>query len=287
MQFQKTVFFDQQTLDNLTSELSDIAIAKQFNCVVSTVYLARKEFGIKSFSEKTGKRISRKSGRVLNQGEGEYFDKLKIDRTYFQSIDSEIKAYTLGILSADGFISNTTKGRKLGIELKLPDSIVLYAICKSIAGASECDRHIKQIHREGKNPTEKLEIYSRDLVEQLIALGFGKKAERQCVRGLSPELTRHYLRGVFDGDGHINSQSTRFVLQLGAKDLAYGFAELIESHLSYPSKVKESVKNGKPFYTFGCYGVDKAKPVIEWLYSNCTIAIPRKLNEANIWLSRF
>lgn len=287
MQFQKTVLFDQQTLDNLTSELSDIAIAKEYSCAVSTVYIARKEFGIKSFSEKTGKRISRKSGRVLNQGEGEYFDKLQIDRTYFQSIDSEIKAYALGLLTADGSICNTTKHRKFTIELKHSDSIVLHTICKSIAGASECDRYIKQIHREGKPPTERLEIYSRDLIEQMVALGFGRKSERLLVRNLSTELTRHYLRGFFDGDGHISSENNRFVLQSVTKDLIYGFAELVGSHLGYPSKVKELVNNGKPLYSFGCYGVDKAKPVIEWLYSNCTIAIPRKLNEANIWLSRF
>lgn len=287
MQFQKTVFFDQQTLDNLTSELSDIAIAKQLNCAISTVYLARKEFGIKSFSEKTGNRISRKSGRVLNPGEGEYFDKLQIDRTYFQSIDSEIKAYTLGLLTADGFISNTTKHRKLGIELQRPDSIVLHTICKSILNEPDCDHFINQIYREGKIPTEKLEIYSRDLVEQLIALGFGRKSERQCVRDLSGDLTRHYLRGLFDGDGHINSSRHELVLQIGNKDLVFGFAELIESHLGYPSKVSKSVKNGKSLYTFGCCGVYRAKPVIGWLYSDCTIAIPRKLNEASIWLSRF
>jgi len=286
MQFQRTVLFDQQTLDNLTSELSDIAIAKQYGCAVSTVHIARKELGIKSFSEKTGKRISRKSGRVLNQGEGEYFDKLQIDRTYFQSIDSEIKAYALGLLTADGSICNTIKHRKFTIELKHPDSIVLHTICKSVAGASECDRYIKQIHREGKSPTERLEIYSRDLIEQMVALGFGRKSERLLVRNLSTELTRHYLRGFFDGDGHISFDKNRFILQSATKDLIYGFAELVESRLGYPSKVKESVNNGKPLYTFGCYGVDKAKPVIEWLYSNCTIAIPRKLNEASIWLSR-
>lgn len=287
MQFQKTVLFDHQTLDDLTSELSDTTIAKKLGCAVSTVYLARKEFGIKSFSEKTGKRVSRKSGRVLNQGEGEYFDKLEIDRTYFQSIDSEIKAYTLGLLTADGFISNTVKHRKFGIELKQPDSIVLHTICKSIAGASECDRFIKQIHREGKSPTERFEIYSRDLVEQLIALGFGKKSERQCVLNLPPELTRHYLRGLFDGDGHISSFQHEFALQIGNKELVFGFAELIESYLNYPTKVKESIKNGKPLYTVGGWGVSKVKPIVSWLYSDCTIAIPRKLKEASIWLSRF
>lgn len=287
MQFEKTILFDQQTLDNLTSELSDIAIAKKYKCAVSTVYSLRKEFAVKSFTEKTGKRISRKSGRVLDRSKGEYFDKLKIDRDYFQIINSEIKAYTLGILMADGFISNTIKHRKFGIELKQSDSIVLHTICRSIAGNSGCNQFIKQIHREGKNPTEKLEIYSRDLVEQLIALGFGKKSERQCLCNLPLELTRHYLRGLFDGDGYISSFQHEFILQIGNKNLIFKFAELIESHLGYPLKVKESVKNGKPLYTLGCWGVDKAKPVIEWLYFNCTIAIPRKLNEASIWLSRF
>jgi DNA-binding transcriptional regulator WhiA len=284
--FEQVYKFDYQELDALTSEMSDTAIAKKIGCAMSTVYLARKQFEIKSYREKTGNKISRKSGRVLEPGKGEYFDKAGVDRTFFKSIDSEIKAYTLGLMATDGYIMYTPKGRYFAIELQQPDSIVLHAIAQTIKGNDSC---VKPCIRPGKKPSEKMIVYSRDLVEQLMELGITlKTGDRQCIKDFPASIAKHYLRGIFDGDGSIRVKNgMQIVLSVSSKDLAYGVAELANLHLGLEPKVRQSTVNNKPFYTVGFWGVHKARPLVEWVYADSTIAIPRKLKAANIWLSRF
>lgn len=280
--FEQVYKFDYQELDALTSELSDTAIAKKVGCAMSTIFLARKQLGIKSYKEKTGNKISRKSGRVLEQGKGEYFDKTVVDRDFFKVIDSEIKAYALGLIATDGHITYTTKGRYLAIELIKPDSIVLHAIAQAIKGNDSC---VRQVNRPGKNASEKMIIYSRDLVEQLMLHGITSKPLRQCVKDLPATIARHYLRGIFDGDGCIGNNKGK--LDVPSASFAHGVAELVKTHLGLVLSVKERSINGKPFYTVYFQGVNKHRSLIEWTYLNSTIVIPRKLEAASIWLSRF
>lgn len=282
--YQQVYNFDYQELDALTSELSDTAIAIKFGCAVSTVFLARKRFGIESYTQKSGNKISRKSGRVLLPGTGEYFDGSEIDRTFFKVIDSEVKAYALGLLATDGFISYTPKGKYLGIELQQPDSVVLHQISKSIRPDFNS---VKQVIRKGKKPSEKMIIHSRDLVEQVMQLGItAKTGDRKCILDFPKNITRHYLRGIFDGDGSLKT-GKELVLSVSSKNLAEGVVYLANTHLGLEPKVKVSSVNNKPFYTVGFWGLYKASPLVDWVYTNATIAIPRKLEAANIWLSRF
>lgn len=279
------VEIDPELLDSLTNKFSDTAIAKQLGCTISTVFLNRKKHGIKSFTEKTGSRISRKSGRILEVGQGEYFEKLTIDRQFFQSIDSEVKAYALGLIATDGFISYTSKGKYLGVELQMPDSVVLHAIALAIG--ADPSAAVSKIVREGKKPTERLRIYSRDLVEQLMELGITKATgDRQCFRSLPSHLARHYIRGLFDGDGSVFSAKSHLALSVSSRDLAYGLVELVNYHLGLISKVRVTSRNDKPFYVVNSWSKQPRK-IIHWIYSDSTIAIPRKVKEATIWFSRF
>ena len=222
----------------------------------------------------------------MEPGTGEYFDSSIVDRNFFKIIDSEIKAYTLGLIATDGHITYTTKGKYFAIELQQPDSIVLHSIAQAIKGNNSL---VRQYNRVGKKPSERIRIYSRDLVEQLMELGITlKTGDRQCVRTFSPEVTRHYLRGIIDGDGGIHINKVKeIILSVSSKDLAYGFTELVKTHIGLEASTKELTINGKPFYKVGFWGRYKARPLIEWIYSDVTIAIPRKLEAASIWLSRF
>ena len=56
---------------------------------------------------------------------------------YFETIDSEEKAYWLGFLYADGYISKTTCCSELGIELQKNDYNHLQKFNKSIKGNIE------------------------------------------------------------------------------------------------------------------------------------------------------
>ena len=122
-----------------------------------------------------------------------------VDHDFFKEIDTEVKAYWLGYLSADGTI------RK---------QLTAFAVCckESDAGHIQkmlndmkADYPLQYSHQES-NPTASVEVSSVVLVRHLLNLGLTPRKAftiKPCC--LVPHsLTRHYWRGLFDGDGFIS-----------------------------------------------------------------------------------
>lgn len=90
-------------------------------------------------------------------------------------------------------------------------------------------------------------------------------------------LNRHFWRGVIDGDGSIGVYKSGIMLRL------YGSFELLNQFLvfikPYTPDCKVTVRKHKNIYIVNLCG-KYAKDMINVLYSNCTIALSRKLNAA-------
>lgn len=127
---------------------------------------------------------------------------------FFKTIDSEEKAYWLGFICADGWVSlnRTANSGCLGIELKSSDVNHLKKFNKDISG------NYKIIFRESKcplspykdkiNTTCQIRIYSINLVSDLISCGVTpSKTYHLTWPNLPDHLMRHFIRGYFDGDG--------------------------------------------------------------------------------------
>lgn len=141
-------------------------------------------------------KILRKQGYTIKRGT-DYLYRTTKDENYFKRIDTEQKAYWLGLLYADGNVYES-KG-VTQITLQNEDGYLLYKL-------AECLQYDGKLYSDRGKYT-KLIIHSIKMMNDLIKLGCVPRkslilkfpTEEQVPK----ELQRHFIRGYFDGDGCI------------------------------------------------------------------------------------
>jgi intein/homing endonuclease len=115
---------------------------------------------------------------------------------YFEKIDSEDKAYFLGLLFADGNVY--LKRNRVQLTLANEDSYIIDRLAECI------DYHGKIYSDRGLY--SKIILPSKKMCEDLISLGCTsrKSLTLKFPEGLREDLLHHFIRGYFDGDGHIS-----------------------------------------------------------------------------------
>lgn len=133
---------------------------------------------------------------------------------YFKKINSEDRAYFLGLIATDGSLSSDLKNekrRKLSVHLKAEDVHILKKFKK-------CLKTKKKLYYSGityygkkktkSNPSFRLDISSEKIHSDLTKLGVGENKTKSLdfpnYKTVPKNLMRHFIRGVFDGDGSIN-----------------------------------------------------------------------------------
>jgi hypothetical protein len=135
----------------------------------------------------------------------------KVDKNFFVDINTEEKAYILGFLCADGHID--TKNPRITITLSDKDYRLLEIIRDAMHSTHPIKRGIEHSNPYKKSKNKVLyqcfiSINGKELIEPLVKMGIsGKKTYSldSSIMDYVPEhLTRHFLRGYFDGDGCIS-----------------------------------------------------------------------------------
>lgn len=124
---------------------------------------------------------------------------LKVD--FFQTIDSKEKAYWLGFLYADGYI---TKGNGATVlDLSDKDFVWLEKFCDVIG--VDRSKIVNRIHKQGYRSSS-VRIQSRQFTEHLVLCGCtNAKSKNIRLPDLhSMELDMAFLMGYYDGDGTAN-----------------------------------------------------------------------------------
>ena len=125
---------------------------------------------------------------------------------YFETIDTEHKAYWLGFIMADGCISKTSKSNKkpnrLQINISNKDINLLKQFCNDI---NMDTKNIKVYTPKGTYSTNKMcKIYinSQKLCSDLSKYGIiQNKTGKEQIPDISDDMIPHFIRGFFDGDG--------------------------------------------------------------------------------------
>ena len=120
----------------------------------------------------------------------------RFNENIFESVDNEEKAYWLGFLWADGYC-------KSGIDIELTDEDHVIKLKRFLAISSP----IKTRNRNN-SITYRLNANSNKFASDLSNLGFGLKDNRTELPIISENLIKDFVRGYFDGDGHIRNDST-------------------------------------------------------------------------------
>lgn len=123
--------------------------------------------------------------------------------TYFDNIDTHEKAYFLGLLYSDGYISKTPYGVNIGIALKLEDKYILEYLKKEFNVNNKISVY--------KN-SAKFSVTCQHLYNTLSSYGIkeDKSHSDYIIPSIKDEFVNSFILGFFDGDGCITIKSTGY-----------------------------------------------------------------------------
>lgn len=198
----------------------------------------------------------------------------QFNRDFFNVVDDEFKAYILGFILADGYINEDKNFVRIKISQK--DVDILIKICNAINLDTE---EIKtEIHRDTHNLHSYITLYGKDIVSKLKEYNLYQKksCNEKPLLNLPNDLTRHYIRGIFDGDGWVTSDFK-----------ILGFCGSYETLCMIKNNIEKNVSlrfnaNGSPkiifdsnIYKLRYYGIN-IRNILNYLYNDANIYLNRK-----------
>lgn len=204
-----------------------------------------------------------------------------LDHNYFSNIDTEEKAYFLGMLMADGSI-RTQGNEKPTITLELIDLDVVEKLKIAVNADSTISKSARNRGRN-ENPTYTLQLRSEKMAEDLHKHGVVNNKTYLTTRlykTISKDLERHYLRGLTDGDGSLYKSKDRWFLAI-----TNGHVDFLEDVQDWLQELIPDLKRVKTYdgetVARITYSGKTAKKVCEALYSNSTVHMNRKKDLAD------
>lgn len=219
------------------------------------------------------KTILTKNG-IQIRGIREVNKKYSFNEDYFEKIDSEDKAYFLGLLMADG--CNNREG--FTISLQEEDKYILEEFKKRIGynGPIRLNKPKKSHWKD----MYVLAIYSMKLSSDLSVLGvIPNKTHFTEFPNISKDLYRHFIRGYFDGDGciNINIKKAGNVSIIGNILLIEKIKQILDSVIQNEMNIsKNSIKYTNNIKTISTMGNVNCKLIAYYLYNDATIFLTRK-----------
>ena len=210
------------------------------------------------------------------------------NENFFDKIDTEEKAYILGIIASDGHVN--TRDNNVKLTLKYID----YDLVFKFTEALEYDGPILVKDVETKLPSGNIckskiaqaTICSKKLVTALVKLGFDshKTYTLDFDFSLIPKnLIRHFLRGYFDGDGTCNitrgpsGKINYHMVCIGNTIMMEKIKKLLEDLFpEFSIEVFVPVKERPWTSVVRINGKDSFKPFNDFLYKDSKIYLLRK-----------
>lgn len=214
--------------------------------------------------------------------------KYSLDKFYFDSIDCERKAYWLGLLYADG--TNSESRYVTTLRLQESDLEILEKFNYDLGSNTP----IKFIERKSKNPSWqnmwRLDINNKHMSQQLSKLGVHQNKTFTLTYPNSSQipqsLMRHWLRGLWDGDGSFSicenknkkKKSYRLVASLvSTLNVCEGIKDWLNLELSINSSIYIPSKNKiTSTRRLRISGSKQVKKFLNWLYNDSEIFLMRK-----------
>lgn len=189
-------------------------------------------------------------------------EKYAKNQRYFARIDSEEKAYLLGLLATDGNVSGGT----ISLALKERDRVLLERFERAIGLRPSAIRPmVKGMLRTAVTSAE----MARDLAKHGVVPNKTKTLDWPS--SVPGPLLRHYLRGVFDGDGGISGRQWSIV------SASKRFIMRTKTCLDKVAQRKLPVNRaGQSKSSYVLTGGLNDWMVLDWLYQRATIFLPRK-----------
>lgn len=229
--------------------------------------------------------------------------RIPTNETFFDMIDSEEKAYLLGFFLADGCISKerqiTRNSFRFQVNLAEKDLEIIEYFQKYVCPLSKISttNYNKQV--KNRQPVKSIRWTStimKNSLEQLYGISIRKTYNLDYTfpfDKIPNNLVNHFVRGYFDGDGHISfneeTKSFTFGIYGTQKHFLNQIKEIFEKEFNIIGIIEESKKSSLILYQLRFNSKMKRKEFIKslhkWFYMNSTMFLKRKEAKFNAYLN--
>lgn len=198
----------------------------------------------------------------------------KIDRNYFDKIDTEQKAYFAGLMLADGNIQESNNKYECRINLKKEDGYILDEFKKELKAIYP----IREIIAPSGSAQKVFSFYGKSLVEGLKKIGVveHKSGNTNLTQNIPEEFMRDFLRGFFDGDGSIFNTTSKDSWGISIavdKQMAVDLQIYFKEVLNVDTQISKG--NGK-IYALRTAKYNNVKKIMDYLYKDANTYFIRK-----------
>lgn len=201
-----------------------------------------------------------------------------INEQYFDKIDTQEKAYIIGMIASDGCIHNNL----IKISLQEDDKDILEKISKCL-GNSNPLKYIGQRNKKWKNQYA-LTIINKRLATRLKTIGLveNKTLKLEFPTVITDDLLPHFLRGLLDGDGFLEKKRYR-IGYTGTTALLTEINHKINRILGinfniYAEKCKSNSMGNNLISTMKISNKKDCIKFLNYIYKDATIYMNRKYN---------
>jgi len=260
-----------EIVNSYVKGISGTKLAKKYNVYPTTIYsiLRRRDIKIRNVSH--------------------CHRKYNINEQYFDKINTEGKAYFLGLLFADGY--NVPERGMIRIFLQEEDKEILCEFRKRIN--YEKPLYFRDYTKKGWCNQYGLCITNKHMSNQLNKIGCKRNKSKDCkFPNISKKFVRHFIRGYYDGDGSLRwAKNGKFnvpkgVLDIvGSKSFCLSLRNIIIKKLKMNigmyehSCSKKHEEQNKKMYIIALGGNNKIKKFLRWIYKDSNVYFQRKFDK--------
>lgn len=219
-------------------------ISKKLNVSIATISMALKKNGFK----------------VINKQ-----NMTKFNENIFDEIDSEEKAYWLGFIYADGYVSKNRNTFELSLALKDLDHLRKFALFMGYENNIKVDNYRCRFYVVNKHLKAKL-MSLGVIPNKSLILTFPNRTQ------VPFELINHFIRGYFDGDGTILTKETSKIKLRVSLLGTESFLNDVLKIIGLNKKIYKSKSNVMYF----SLAIKNSENFLNYIYSNEKLSLNRK-----------
>lgn len=257
----------------LGERMSAIRIAKIKGVKYQQIYYLLSKYGIPRRSDKEKSTI------------------YSVNHDYFSAIDTEERAYWLGFMYADGYV---TKRNVVGLSLAIKDLQHLERFKLALQAMHPIRQYTSSGYKEGQYC--RLAFPSDKMTNDLERLGCVKQKtlilQFPSEQQVPPKFMKDFIRGYLDGDGCItgcNGHGPRIKI-CGTMEMLEGircyFNSLLPKHLAILSPLAKRHHDDKNNYSLEVGSTRKSLIILQALYKDATVFLTRKYEKYSFYAQK-
>lgn len=257
---------EENIIKDYQSGLSSIKLSDKYSINPSSVFNVLKRNGLSARSNSINSR------------------KYDCNHDFFESIDTEEKAYWLGFIFADGWISKQQYGEYFGITLSTKDVNHLYKLKTSMGSTYKVNSYQNDTPYKDDTQYSVYKVSSKKIVADLVDKGvFENKTNIiEPPKGVPEKLIRHFIRGYFDGDGSLSyyvSSRNRKMYQvkiLGTESLLDYINNFVEEKIGFRIPRYYKRKETQTVMSYEMNSKIRTMSFLDYIYKDATVYLDRK-----------